>query len=217
MQLVIGNKNYSSWSLRAWFMLKAFKLSFEEIKLPLFTETFAQEIGRYTDAGKVPALVDGQVRVWDSLAICEYLNDSKLQGAGWPSETAARALARAICCEMHSGFMNLRHELPMNCRAKRKVTPSEAALNEIHRIDQMWSALLEQHQAQGPWLFGEFSIADVIYAPVALRFASYQPNLSPSAQHYVQCVLQHPAIQEWVAAAILEPEVIPEEEVGEPV
>lgn len=214
MQLIIGNKNYSSWSLRGWLMLKGFDLTFEEIRLPLFTDMFTQEIGRYTDSGKVPALVDGEVRVWDSLAICEYISETKLQGGGWPSQTADRALARAISCEMHSGFMNLRHEMPMNCRAKRKVAVSTSTLAEIERIDRMWSSLRAQHHTQGPWLFGQFSIADVMYAPVALRFASYQPELSDGALHYVQQVLSHPAVQEWIAAAVLESEVIPEEEVG---
>lgn len=213
MQLIIGNKNYSSWSLRGWLMLKGFDLAFDEIRLPLFTDTFAQEIGRYTDTKKVPVLIDGDIRVWDSLAICEYINEAYLKGAGWPSDIAERSLARAISCEMHSGFVDLRHEMPMNCRAKGKVNASDKALADIQRINQIWTDLRTRYSEQGPWLFGQFSIADVVYAPVALRFASYGPTISEQASAYVQTILGHPAIQEWIAAAKVELEVIPEEEV----
>ncbi|OPX55051.1 glutathione S-transferase [Oceanospirillum multiglobuliferum] len=213
MQLIIGNKNYSSWSLRGWLMLKGFDLAFDEIRLPLFTDTFAQEIGRYTDTKKVPVLIDGDIRVWDSLAICEYINEAYLKGAGWPSDIAERSLARAISCEMHSGFVDLRHEMPMNCRAKGEVNASDKALADIQRINQIWTDLRTRYSEQGPWLFGQFSIADVVYAPVALRFASYGPTISEQASAYVQTILGHPAIQEWIAAAKVELEVIPEEEV----
>ena len=216
MELVIGNKNYSSWSLRGWLMLKGFNIAFTEIKLPLFTDTFAQQIGQYTDAKKVPALVDGDVQVWDSLAICEYISETYLKGAGWPKKPCDRALARAISCEMHSGFFSLRHEMPMNCRAKRAVKVGEQTLSEIARIDQMWKSCRAK-ATTGPWLFGEFSIADVMYAPVALRFATYQPTISAESAEYVQTVLNHPAIKAWVADSFNEVEVIEAEEAGEAV
>ena len=216
MQLVIGNKNYSSWSLRAWFMLKAFDLPFSETRLALFEEGFYSQLAHYTPAGKVPVLIDAAITVWDSLAICEYLNETYLDTAAWPADPAERALARALACEIHSGFFGLRHEMPMNCRAQRQVTPSPAALNDMARIDQMWRAQRQLHTAQGPWLFGEFSIADVMYAPVALRFHTYRPQLSALSQQYVESIVEHPAIAQWIEAARQEVEIIAEEEVGTP-
>jgi glutathione S-transferase len=216
MELIIGNKNYSSWSLRGWLMLKAFDLPFTETRLALFEEGFYSTLATYSPAGKVPVLIDADVTVWDSLAICEYISEVHLANKGWPADVADRAVARAVSCEMHSGFFGLRHELPMNCRAKRAVTLTEAALKDVQRIDAIWTELLKKNSAQGPWLFGEFSIADVMYAPVALRFHTYNPELSEQSRAYVETVLAHPAIQAWVAAAHLESETIEAEEVGEP-
>jgi len=217
MELVIGNKNYSSWSLRGWLMLKGFDIPFTEIKLPLRTDIFTQQIGQYTAARKVPALIDGDIQVWDSLSICEYINETYLDGKGWPLSTSDRALARSISCEMHSGFFNLRAEMPMNCRAKRSMQPSDLALEEIKRIDNIWATCREKSSTQGEWLFGDFSIADIMYAPVALRFATYQTKLSDLSSDYVTSVLNHPAVIEWTDEAMGEEEIIQAEEVGTPV
>ncbi|MBN3563608.1 glutathione S-transferase family protein [Aliamphritea spongicola] len=215
MELIIGNKNYSSWSLRPWLMLKACNIEFDERRLALRTPEFAEQIKAVSPTAKVPALIDGDVKVWDSLAICEYLNDTCLNGEAWPSDPAKRAQARAISCEMHSGFMALREELPMNCRARRFVDLSTEALKDVWRIDLMWQELRYEHQEIGPWLFGELSIADFMYAPVALRFNTYGPAISPLSKAYVETVMAHPAIMEWVAASAEEEEVLEDAEVGQ--
>lgn len=216
MQLIIGNKNYSSWSLRAWLMLKHYHVDFSETLLALRTDTFKDTLAQYSPAGKVPVLIDGETSVWDSLAICEYINEQCLDGKGWPSEAKSRALARAICCEMHAGFFALRNELPMNCRGLRSVNISPAAQQDIQRIDTLWTQLRQQHADKGPWLFGEFSIADAFYAPVALRFYTYGVPLSAQSQSYIEQCLAHPAVKAWVDAAALETMVLAEEEKGTP-
>ncbi|AGH43444.1 glutathione S-transferase domain-containing protein [Paraglaciecola psychrophila 170] len=137
MQLYIGNKNYSSWSLRAWIMLAKSEVKFEEVKLLLGTSEFYQRLEKVTPTHKVPAVVDGNVKVWDSLAICEYINDAYLSGSAWPELARQKAEARAIACEMHSGFNGVRNEMPMNIRAKRKIVLSEHAKNDILRIQQI--------------------------------------------------------------------------------
>ncbi|KEA64466.1 Glutathione S-transferase [Marinobacterium lacunae] len=217
MELVIGNKNYSSWSLRGWLMLKWFDLPFTEVKLLLDTDNFKKDIARYSSAGKVPVLVDGDLNVWDSLAIGEYLNDAYLQGRGWPSDVADRALARAISCEMHSGFFNLRREMPMNCRAVRELTVSDACSTEIARIDSLWASLRQRFASKGDWLFGERSIADAMYAPVALRFHTYQTTLSEASKAYVHTVLNDASIAQWMQDAQAELQVLDAEEKGTPV
>ena len=217
MELIIGNKNYSSWSLRGWLMLKAFELPHQETRLSLFTEDFYNRLELLGVPGKVPVLIDGEIKVWDSLAICEYLNETRLDGRGWPRDLAARAKARSIANEMHSGFMALRSEMPMNCRARRRLVLSDAAQADIARIDTIWSEQRDHYADQGPWLFGQFSIADVMYAPVASRFQTYGIALSDSAGEYRDTVLSHPAMKQWYADAAQEAARIEEEEVGEPV
>ena len=208
MELIIGNKNYSSWSLRGWLMLKAFELPFEETQLSLFSTAFYQRLSDLNTANKVPVLVDGENRIWDSLAICEYINEHYLEGAGWPEALAARAEARSVVSQMHAGFPALRSELTLNCRRQLGVNLSETAEAEIAIIDKMWSGLRERYAAEGEWLFGRFTIADVFYAPVALRFESYGIALAPQSEAYKAQVLAHPAIQAWVAAAHEETEVL---------
>lgn len=217
MELLIGNKNYSSWSLRGWWMLKAFKLPFKEIQLSLFTPEFYTAIAKCSPASKVPVLIDGDITVWDSLAICEYVSETYLQDKGWPENPAHRATARAVSCQMHAEFSALRQELPMNCKAKRRVTLSPAAQKDVASIEQLWSHLRAQHSDKGPWLFGALSIADIMYAPVALRFITYGINLNPVAQTYLETLYQQPDIQAWIAAAQLETDVVEEDEAGEPV
>ncbi|WP_415890868.1 glutathione S-transferase family protein [Neptuniibacter sp. SY11_33] len=216
MQLIIGNKNYSSWSLRAWLMLKAFEVEFDELKINLFTEEFYETLKQHTPVAKVPVLHDGELNVWDSLAICEYVNERYLDGAAWPSDMSERAKARAIVSEMHSGFNALRNEMPMNCRAKRKIELSPAAQQDIQRMDALWAELIATHKQSGPWLFGSFTIVDVFFAPAVLRFLTYGIELSPKSSDYVQTVLQHPALQAWISDALQETEVVDEDEAGEP-
>nr|WP_315596493.1 glutathione S-transferase family protein [uncultured Cupriavidus sp.] len=202
MKLVIGNKNYSSWSLRPWLLLRHAGIAFEEIPLRLFTKAFDAEIARYSPAGKVPALIDGDVTVWDSLAISEYVAERFPAKHLWPADAAARAVARSVCAEMHAGFGNLRSQMPMNSTA---VLPgigwSVAVQRDIDRIAAIWTDLRTRHGAKGPFLFGEFTIADAFYAPVVSRFATYGVHLPEAAKAYADFILSLPAMQEWVAGA----------------
>lgn len=213
MQLFIGNQNYSSWSLRAWLIFSQYNLDVEVTKLKLFTKEFYQVLEGITPTAKVPTLVDNGVTVWDSLAILEYVNEQFLQGNAWPGDAAERAKARAISAEMHSGFFDLRNELPMNIRARRKVELSESALKDIKRIDTIWSEQAELYP--GGWLFGEWSIADAMYAPVALRFLTYGVELSEGARAYQQKVLASASLQQWLKDASLESDIVEEDEAGE--
>jgi glutathione S-transferase len=201
MLLVIGNKNYSSWSLRPWLAMKVLGLAFDEKRIPLDTPGTKQEILRYSPAGKVPCLVDGSLAIWDSLAILEYLAERHPQL--WPADVARRAQARSISAEMHSGFANLRKHMGMNVRKHypgRGRTPE--VLEEIRRIDALWS------QAKGPFLFGAFGAADAMYAPVVLRFRTYEVPVSN--REYAEAMLALPAMREWIEAAEREPETIPQ-------
>lgn len=217
MKLVIGNKNYSSWSLRAWMLLAKFELEFEEILESLEREnsrgTLTERLQQYSPVGRVPVLIDGETTVWDSLAICEYVSEKYLSGKGWPAEEALRAEARSICAEMHSGFMGLRSELPMNCRASRIVNPSAAALQDIARINAIWSRCMIRNP--NAWLYGEFSIADCFYAPVVMRFKTYGIALSAAAAQYQDFFLQDATLGKWVDAGKAETEILPEDEAGE--
>ncbi|MBE4423213.1 glutathione S-transferase family protein [Vibrio parahaemolyticus] len=212
MQLFIGNQNYSSWSLRAWLIFSQYDVKVDVTKLTLFTEDFYDKLASVTPTAKVPTLVDGEVTVWDSLAILEYVNEQYLQGNAWPSHVADKAKARAISAEMHSGFFDLRNELPMNCRARRKVELSDGALKDIARIDAIWS----EQMAKFPdaFLFGEWSIADAMYAPVALRFETYGIELSQGAKAYQQKVLASQAVQKWLVQASQETDIVQEDEAG---
>ncbi|MFB9134019.1 glutathione S-transferase family protein [Vibrio olivae] len=215
MKLYIGNQNYSSWSLRAWLIFAHYELEVDVEKLTLFSAQFYDTLAGKTPAAKVPALIDGDVAVWDSLAILEYINEAKLSHQAWPGAMNERAKARALASEMHSGFFAIRNELPMNCRAKRQVTLSEQAKQEIARVDEMWSEQMRTFP-EG-WLFGEWSIADAMYAPLALRFETYQIPLSPLAQQYKHKVLTSPAIKFWLQQASAETDIVEEDEAGEPI
>ena len=212
LKLVIGNKNYSSWSLRAWLFLRESQLEFEEIRIPLFTANWQREIGRYTPAKRVPVLIDDDLSVWDSMAIYEYVLEQYPNRVGWPVDVKARAIARAIAAEMHAGFMAVRDELPQNIRARRHrefSNLSGRAQQQINRIQQIWSKCRQHYGQSGPWLFGEFSIADVVYAPVALRFVTYEISLEPEAQSFIDAVQALPSIQDWIRDSELEPESLP--------
>jgi glutathione S-transferase len=201
MLLVIGNKNYSSWSLRPWLALKVLGLAFDEKRIPLYRPGSKEEILRYSPAGRVPVLHDGATAVWDSLAILEYLAERHPQL--WPSDPRERASARAVSAEMHSGFAHLRQQMGMNVRKRypgKGQTPE--AMADVERIQAIWSA------ARGPFLFGEFTAADAMYAPVVLRFRTY--GVPARNKSYVDAILALPAMREWIEAAEHEPESIPE-------
>ena len=207
--LVIGNKNYSSWSLRPWLVLKQAGLTFDEVGIPLQTlESRAQRLA-YSPAGKVPVLVDGAITVWDSLAICEYL--AERHAVLWPQSAVERAFARSISAEMHSGFMDLRTHMPMNCR---KTFPGKGdtpeVMRDIVRIIAIWEDCRARHTEAGPFLFGHFTIADAMYAPVVLRFRTYAVELPAVSQAYADAIIALPAMQEWLTAAQVEAETIPQ-------
>jgi glutathione S-transferase len=210
LTLVIGNKNYSSWSLRAWILLRHYNVAFDEIRIPLATPDTVNLLRPHSPSLKVPVLKDGTLTVWDSLAICEYVSERYLDGRGWPQVVAARAQARSFAAEMHSGFQTLRSALPMNVRLQRKLVVDAAAQRDIERISDIWESCLAK--SGGPWLYGEFGIVDAMFAPVALRFHSYQPQLSAAAQAYVDTQVDNPALREWVEAARAETQVIKEYE-----
>lgn len=214
MKLVIGNKNYSSWSLRAWLMLSVFEIEFEEVTIYLGKPETSSQIRKYNKAGKVPVLHDEDLVVWDSIAICEYISEAYLQNRGWPEDAKARATARSCCAEMHSGFFELREQLPMNCRASdRKVPMTPKLQQEIERIDGLWSSLRKIYN-KGDFLFGDFSIADCMFAPVAFRFATYGITLSNLSEDYMKNLLAHPKMQLWLKQAQEEQEIIGGVEVG---
>ncbi|WP_372770599.1 glutathione S-transferase family protein [Pseudoalteromonas sp.] len=215
MDLYIANKNYSSWSLRAWILLKKFNLDFNEHILKLETNDFTKTLRNLAPIAKVPVLIDNNITVWDSLAICEYINETYLSNQGWPSIPAQRAKARALAAEMHSGFNSLRNQLPMNIRAKRKVALTQQSLADIARIEQIFSEQHAQFAQQGGWLFGEWGIVDAMYAPVAMRFKTYGITLNASATAYMEKVLSCEVLAEWITDALKETEIVAMDEAGE--
>lgn len=210
LQLVIGNKSYSSWSMRPWLALKASGIAFEEIFIPLYTgDADKQRILNVTRSGKVPALIDGDLTVWDSLAIIEYLAERFPEARLWPQDRAARAHARSISAEMHSGFMALRSECGMNLRRPiRAKTLSDNARADIARVQEIWTECRARHAAQGPFLLGAFSGADAMYAPVVHRFRTYAIAVEPAVQAYMETVMALPAFDAWTRAALAETIVI---------
>jgi glutathione S-transferase len=217
LALVIGNKNYSSWSLRPWLAMKAAGIAFDETLISLDARDFKARVTALSGAGRVPILIDGDVRVWESLAILEYLAE-KFPAAGlWPKHTAARAHARAISSEMHSGFMPLRRHLPMNvARPVKKRALDDAAAADAARIDAIWSECRLRFGAGGAFLFGAFGAADAMYAPVVWRFHTYAVDVSPASRAYIDAVIALPASIEWREAARREPWVLPHDEVDWP-
>lgn len=212
--LVIGNKNYSSWSLRPWLLLRHLGIEFEEVRIALDTPEFQQQVKRYSNAGKVPVYIQGELRIWDSLAICEYLAEKYPQA--WPHSEKSRALARSVCAEMHSGFSALRNELPMNCRAHDRIVQlSDAAKQDINRIENIWELCRKYRKGDGPWLFGDFSVADAFYAPVAIRFNGYRLELKEHSRSYCQTQLNNSHLQEWIRAGQEESEIVEADEAGE--
>ena len=214
--LIIGNKNYSSWSLRAWLLLREAGIEFTEHRIVLDTPTSASEIASYSDAGRVPVLQLGDLTVWDSLAIAETVAERWPEKQLWPADPDERAVARAISAEMHSGFFHLRECMPMNCRAMgRKVQIPDELAEDIDRVIGIWADCHRLYGDRGGWLFGDFSIADAMYAPVVLRMRTYGINLPESAGFYPQRLLESEAMQDWLAAAECEVEVIDADEKGQ--
>ena len=217
LTLVIGNKNYSSWSMRPWVAMVAFGIPFQEVRVLLDRDDTANRICSYSASGRVPVLLAGdEMTIWDSLAICEYLAEQFQELHLWPQDVAARAMARSVCAEMHAGFSDLRNSMSMNIRASfpgKGRTPGTQA--DIGRISEIWEECLSRfghHQ----FLFGDFSLADAYYAPVVLRFRTYGVTLAPALDAYCQRVLAHPAVARWVSEALAETETAPKHDADMP-
>lgn len=203
LKLVIGDHNISSWSLRPWLALKQSGLPFEEVLIPLRSATTKVEILKYSPSGKVPCLIDGETVVWDSLAICEYLAEKV--STLWPSERKARAEARSVSAEMHSGFPALRQGMPLDVRASQPfLQPSADVMADVARIVAIWEDCRARYSRTGPFLFGHFTNADAMYAPVAFRFLTYHVELPEASQKWVETMAALPAMQEWRQASIAE-------------
>lgn len=214
LTLVIGNRNYSSWSLRAWLVLRAAGLKFTEVRLPLYTDRYRAEIKHYSPSGKVPVLIHGDTAVWDSLAIAEYIHELAPDMGLWPSDLGARARARSICAEIHSGFPEIKHHLPMNCRGRFiGKGHTEGVKREVVRVAAIWDETRSRYGGSGEFLFGSFGIADAMYAPLALRFQSYGISLSGEVAQYAASLLELPLIKSWSDQAREEEEVIEEVEI----
>lgn len=213
LELIIGNKNYSSWSLRPWILMRYFDIAFKERRVPLYTDASDAELKPYFSNSKVPVLVDDGFIVWDSLSIMEYVSEKYLSGKGWPQDLRARAYARSMCAEMHSSFTSLRNELPMNCRERFPDSAlSTEAQQDITRIKKLWQQCMERYAQSSVngagWLCGEYSIADAMFAPVVMRFVGYGVALNPAESAYAEATLALPAMQEWIKAGKAEKEVI---------
>ena len=210
LTLVIGNKNYSSWSMRPWLALRANHIAFDEVFIPLYTGAADKKrILGFTHSGKVPALIDGDVTIWDSLAIIEYLAEKFPQARLWPEDRARRAHARSISAEMHSGFAALRNECGMNLhRPVGAIALSADARDNVARIQQIWIECRERYAEFGPFLFGTFGAADAMFAPVVHRFRTYAIEVAPQLRDYMDAMLSQPAFQEWTRAGLAETLVI---------
>jgi len=209
LTLIIGNKNYSSWSLRPWLAMKVKGIAFEEIVIPLYEPGSREQILKYSPAGKVPVLIDGDQHIWESLAILEYLAE-KFPAAGlWPADARARSHARAVATEMHAGFQALRKNCPMNLwlPPKKRPVPDEA-MADVRRIDALWSDCRARYGQGGPFLFGAFGAADAMYAPVVTRFNRFGVDVGAVSRVYMDAVMALPAFVEWREAALKEPWVM---------
>ncbi len=216
MKLIIGNQNYSSWSMRPWLFLRFHELDIEIEKVWFFTPQYYETLGRYFSNGKVPLLIDRGFEVWDTLAILEYLNEQYPCTKGLPEDIKARSVARSVSAEMHSSFTAIRAELPMNCgKYFPEYKPSDAAMLEIDRIQQIWRTCRQNYGAEGAWLFGEFSIADAMYAPVAMRFRSLQLDLDEISKSYCQTVCENSAVQQWLNEAAAENVIVQQDELDQ--
>jgi len=209
LTLIIGNKNYSSWSLRSWLAMKHNGLQFNEIRIPLDTPEFLLQIRQYSPSGKVPVLLDGNQTVWESLAILEYLAEEFPDLYWYPEDKNARIVARSISSEMHGGFQKLRNNMPMNCRSKLPGKGMALGVQtDIDRIIKIWQECRQNFGDGGDMLFGKFTIADAMYAPVVMRFVTYGVQVDNVCQDYMEAIMALPAMQEWVEASEVEEEVI---------
>ena len=217
LHLTLGNKNYSSWSFRPWIAVKVSGISFAETVIPIYYPGSREKFLALSPAGKVPILQDGDVTVWESLAILEYVAEKFADAGLWPRDAAARAHARAIASEMHAGFVPLRRRCPMNMwRPVKKLALSAETAANVARIDAMWSDCRARFGQDGPFLFGRFSAADAMYAPVVSRFHTYEIEVGAASAAYMQAVMALPAWQEWHAAALKEEWLLEEDEVDWP-
>ena len=198
-RLVIGNKNSSSWSMCPWLLLKMFDVDFDEIQITLYQDNTVEKLGPYSPSLKVPVLLHRDITVWDSLAICEYISAEILGGSGWPSSRKRRAGARSVSAEIHSEFPALKRDWLMNCKASFRLPPSDALVNEIARIDAMWSCCRHRYGENGNYLYGRFSIADCMFAPIAVCFDAYGAKLSSDSNSYLQTLLDNPFIRKWIS------------------
>jgi len=205
--IILGNTNYSSWSLRPWLALKQTGAVFKEVVIPLDQPETRESILRYSPSGKVPALIHGSVTIWESLAIAEYLHEQYPAAKLWPEGPAVRAVARAVSSEMHAGFQPLRQHLPMIVRRQYPARPLPPEVQDnVNRITAIWRDCRARFGTAGePFLFGAFGIADAMFAPVVTRFCTYQVELPADAAAYVKAVWEWPAMQEWAEAARKEP------------
>ena len=216
MHLAIANKLYSSWSLRAWILLKAFDIEFKETVIAMYKDDTKERILSFSPTGKVPSLRDGDIDVWESLAIVEYIAEKFPDKNIWPQDVAARAHARAASNEMHAGFMGIRSSCPMNLA--KKFAPKDRGdevAQDLKRLDELWSEARNKFGAGGPFLYGEFCAADAMFAPVVTRLDSYQLDVTDVMQDYMNAVLNHPAFLAWKQSAFQEPWDLPHYEEGE--
>ncbi len=214
LTLIIGNKNYSSWSLRAWIFLKQFQIDFNEKKVLLSTNTTDDKLAKYNSDFKVPVLLDGDLIIWDSLAILEYLSEQYLDNKGLPSDTTKKAVARSVSAEIHSSFFNIKNDMPMNCRKSFKnFKYSQQVEKEIQRIKFIFRQYRAQYGNGGKWLFGAYSIADAMFAPIILRFNTYGVKLEGIEKEYSKTVLKQKYIIEWIESSKQEKEIIESEEI----
>ena len=213
LTLVIGNKNYSSWSMRPWVLMRQLGIPFREVKLRFHSEEWAREIGRWSPSGLVPVLWRGEQAVWDTLAIAETLAEWHPGQGVWPGDPAARAFARSMSAEMHSGFRELRTSMPMNIRASHPGKGLTAgARNDIARIEALWAEARRRFGAGGPFLFGAFCAADAMFAPVVMRFATYGPPLAAESMRYCEAMRGAAGVRAWIAEALEEKEFVAEDE-----
>jgi glutathione S-transferase len=217
LHLTIGNKNYSSWSMRPWFAMRVAGIPFEETVISLNAPDFKERLRKISGSGRVPTLVDGEILVWESLAILEYLAEKFPAARLWPADASARAHARAIANEMHAGFLPLRRQCPMNMWRPVIGMPlnADAAAN-VRRIDAMWSDCRARYGAGGAFLFGAFTAADAMYVPIVSRFHTYEIEVGAVSRAYMDAVMALPAWHEWRAAAVKEEWVLAEDEVDWP-
>jgi glutathione S-transferase len=214
LTLVIGNKNYSSWSMRPWVLLRQLAIPFSEVKLRFHSQEWQRDIARWSPSGLVPVLWRAEQAVWDTLAIVETLAEWYPGHGVWPADAGARAFARSVSAEMHAGFRSLRSTMPMNIRAAhpgKGLTPETAA--DIARIEALWGEARRRFGADGPFLFGAFCAADAMYAPVVTRFATYGVALSKEGERYCAAMRAAPGVRDWIREALEEPEVVAEDEI----